>query len=194
MFVMQHRLVSMTTAALLTLSACSHSPLARARAVADKTAIHAADLAWASDWASRDLEKIVSHYADDAVVALPGWQVLVGKNSLRASLQKMFGPQYHLVLGFTPQSSAWSSGTTRPGTYWLIQRSQTDPTTWIGSKEIGHYGVNYRKLANGAWVVTHQWLADSGPETILPSWFQETGSQDIYSRPKDDEGRPPGPG
>ena len=56
---------------------------------ADEKAIHAAELAWASDWSSGNLDKVLSHYADDATVKIPGLPIMNGRDSNRLGLSTL---------------------------------------------------------------------------------------------------------
>src|SRR5271168_4871507 len=68
---------------------CSQAPPAApldTRAADEKT-IRDGEVAWNQDWASRDVEKIVSHYADDATLMVPDIPLMKGKDAMRPVLK-----------------------------------------------------------------------------------------------------------
>ena len=62
----------------------------------DEKAIHAAELAWASDCSSGDLEKVLSHYAESATVKIPGRPVMNSRDSIRLGLSTLPVSYTHL--------------------------------------------------------------------------------------------------
>src|SRR5690348_12070527 len=87
-------------ASALVLSSCSSAPPpvadthdADVKAVTD-------DLAqWQKDFAAKDLDKIVAHYADDAVVINPGSPAVSGKEAAKAALKEFVAdPSFMLNL------------------------------------------------------------------------------------------------
>jgi ketosteroid isomerase-like protein len=165
---------------MLTISAGCSQPRWVASESQDEIAIHAGEVGWANDWASRDVEKIVSDYADDAVVQIPGWGVLVGKDALRAGILQILRADLGVKLSFRPLGSAGGESATRRGSYSLtqIQPPEEGFTVWLTQE--GPYTVEYRRLANGSWVVERQKLSGDA-EAILPARLRETGILDIYS-------------
>lgn len=168
-------------AVMLTASAGCSQPHRVARESQDEIAIHAAEVAWANDWASRDVEKIVSDYADDVVVQIPGLGVLAGKGALRAGIRQVMEPDLQVKLSFRPVGSAGGGSATRRGWFSItqIQPPEEKDFTWSSTQE-GPYTVEYRRLANGSWVVERQKLSGDA-EAILPARLRETGILDLYS-------------
>src|ERR1700726_2142649 len=56
---------------------------------ADSKALKDNEAQWNQDWASKDVEKLVAHYADDAVLMAPGAPASSGKDSIRKALKEM---------------------------------------------------------------------------------------------------------
>ena len=83
------------------LAGCSQT----APSIADAAAIHVAELAWVSDWSSGNLDKVVSHYADIAVVKMPGLPVMKGRDSIRLGLSKLLNGQGSVTLTFAPEGT-----------------------------------------------------------------------------------------
>jgi len=135
------------------LAGCSKKPGPAAMSVseqsaADEKAIRKAELVWAEDWVSKDLDRIVSHYADDAVVDIPGAPLrgIKGNAAIRSGIAGLLGDR-NVSLTFTPRGD--SSDLLRSGTFSL---SRSNP----GLTVTGDYMAIYRKLAAGAWVVARQ--------------------------------------
>ena len=52
----------------------------------DEKAIRDGEVAWSSDWATRDVDKMSSHYADDATLMIPDMPVIKGRDALKPGL------------------------------------------------------------------------------------------------------------
>src|ERR1700744_2496868 len=68
----------------LSLMACSSNNHA-----ADVKAIQDNEAQWNKDYAAKDLNKLVNHYADDAILMGPGMPSASGKTAIRSTLQQM---------------------------------------------------------------------------------------------------------
>src|SRR5690242_17799107 len=65
---------------------------------ADLKAVQDAEAAWVKDAATKDLDKFVSHYADDGVVLLPNAPAITGKDNIKAALKPMMAdPNFALT-------------------------------------------------------------------------------------------------
>src|SRR6266568_4543261 len=58
---------------------------------ADVSALKDNETVWVKDAATKDLEKFVAHYADDASVLLPDTPIMTGKDAIRGVLKPMIG-------------------------------------------------------------------------------------------------------
>jgi ketosteroid isomerase-like protein len=123
--------------------------------MADENAIHVAEVAWVSDWSSGDLDKVVSHYADNAAVKMPGLPVMNGRDSIRLGLSKLLNGQGSLTLTFAPEGTAGDLSMMRIGTYSVSLGTQSQK---------GAYVMDFVKLADGRWPISHQ---TSTPATLL---------------------------
>ena len=86
---------------------------------ADEKAIRDDDIAWNADWAAKDAEKIVGHYADDAILMVPDMPSMKGKEAIRAGLKMVLAdPNVALTFSYRrirrPQSSCLSTPRSRP--------------------------------------------------------------------------------
>jgi ketosteroid isomerase-like protein len=101
---------------------------------------------------AHNLERIVSHYTDDAQVTFPDWAFPAqGKDAIRPEL-KEFLAAGNLSVSFR------ASGRDHPfpiqwGTYSLTWK---DPKVKTWAAEDGPYLTVFRELANGSWAVVEQ--------------------------------------
>ena len=56
---------------------------------ADEKALKDDEVAWNKDWASKDVAKVISHYADDAELEVPDMQVLKTKDDMRNAIKQI---------------------------------------------------------------------------------------------------------
>jgi ketosteroid isomerase-like protein len=138
------------------LGARSQTPMSVVRAAdrtaADEQAIGDAEVAWANDCKSGDLEKILRHYTDDAQVTFPDRAFPVqGKDNIRVELKELLAAG-NLSVTFTPSGHDHPSPV-RWGVYSLTWK---DPKAKTWAAEDGPYLTVFRKLANGSRAVAEQ--------------------------------------
>ena len=75
------------TALGLMLAGCAQTPPDTREA--DTKALKDNETQWNQDFASKDAEKLVAHYADDAVLMSPGMPASSGKDAIRKTLKDM---------------------------------------------------------------------------------------------------------
>ena len=143
-------LATLCSAAALTLmmGGCGSTP-ADTHA-ADVKAIMNEEAHWNQDFASKDLDKIVANYADDAVFIVAGVPPSNGKDAIRSAWQQMIAdPAMTLTFKASKVDVAKSGdlGYTQ-GSYRL---TVTDPISHKVVNDHGSYVTTYRKQANGAW-------------------------------------------
>ncbi len=121
---------------------------------ADARTIRESETQWVKAWAAKDIDKIVSHYADDAFVELSGVPIMSGKDAVRARVEKTFTDR-NFALSFAPvQAEVSRSGDlayTR-GTYTV---TSTDPATNQPVNAKGKYVIVYRRERDGRWMAIH---------------------------------------
>ena len=78
-------LCAITTIAL-TLTACNQTADTHD---ADVKAIQDNEAQWNQDWAAKDQDKIMAHYADDAILIISGSPSSSGKEAIRTALKPM---------------------------------------------------------------------------------------------------------
>jgi ketosteroid isomerase-like protein len=143
------------------LTACASSPPDTRDA--DVLALKDTEAAWVKDAATKDLDKWVAHYTDDASVLLPNTPLLTGKPAISAALKPMMSDSnFSVRFGATKVDVAKSGdlGYTQ-GSYSLVQ---TNPKTKTAETEKGKYLTIYRKQADGTWkAVEDTFMSDAPP-------------------------------
>jgi uncharacterized protein (TIGR02246 family) len=149
---MRAAILGVAAAALLSLVGCTEAPPPPAPDTreADAKAIREGEVAWNQDWAAKDLDKIVSHYADDANLEVPEMAIVSGKDAMRATLKGLLmDPNVSLTFA-TAQVEVAKGGDLAysRGTYTM---TQSDPKTKKPVAEKGKYVTVYRKGTDGSW-------------------------------------------
>jgi uncharacterized protein (TIGR02246 family) len=118
---------------------------------------------WNQEWAAKDADKIMAHYADDAVPMAPGMDAAVGKDAIRKALDGMLKtPDLSLKFQASKVEIAKSgdAGYTQ-GAYTL---TMTEPASKQPINDHGSYVTTYRKGADGSWKA----VADIASSAVPP--------------------------
>src|SRR5713101_9070419 len=143
------------------LSSCASSPPDTHDA--DVLALKDTEAGWVKDAATKDVEKWVAHYTDDASVLLPDTPILTGKDAIRGGLKPMMSdPNFAVTFGATKVDVAKS------GDLGYTQRTYSmttsNPKTKAPVTEQGKYLTVYRKQVDGTWkAVEDTFMADAPP-------------------------------
>ena len=117
---------------------------------ADVKAVQANETQWNQDWLAKDSNKIVAHYADDAVLIVPGTPAVTGKDAIAKSLAGMLTDP---ALSFKFQAA--KTDVAKSGDLAYTQGSYTltftDPQTKQVINDHGNYVTTYRKQTDGSW-------------------------------------------
>ena len=135
------------TTIAMTLTACNQAPDTHD---ADVKALQDNETQWNQDWAAKDADKIAAHYADDAVLMVPGGPPSSGAAAIAAAVKPMTSdPAMALKFKANKVEVAKSGdvGYTQ-GSYTL---TLTDPQTKQVINDHGSYVTTYRKQADGSW-------------------------------------------
>ncbi len=135
----------------IALSSCAPSPAVPPDTRdADAKAIRDGEVAWNNDWATKDIDRIASHYADDASVEIPNIPIMTGKDAIRTGLKQLVADS-NLALTFQASqvevAKAGDLAYSR-GTYSM---TMTDPSSKQAVTEKGKYVTVYRKQPDGSW-------------------------------------------
>jgi uncharacterized protein (TIGR02246 family) len=151
-----NRLLIPTTVCILALSlaGCNQAPPpAPDTRAADEKALRDGEAAWDKDWASKDVSKIMSHYADDAALLMPGSPVVKGRDAINTALMEMVKDP-NLSLTFAPSSVDVARSGDVAYTQGAYTITMTDPKTKKVVSEKGKYLTAYKKQADGSWKAT----------------------------------------
>jgi uncharacterized protein (TIGR02246 family) len=117
---------------------------------ADAKSLRDNETQWNQDWVSKDIDKLMAHYADDAVLMTTGGAASSGKDAIRKAFGEMVRDPA-MSLKFQPSkvevSKAGDIGFTQ-GSYTL---TVTDPQSKKVVNDHGSYVTTYRKQPDGAW-------------------------------------------
>ncbi|WP_348262356.1 SgcJ/EcaC family oxidoreductase [Telmatobacter sp. DSM 110680] len=143
--------LSALAAVALTLAACNPAPPAAPDTHdADVKAISDTEAQANQAWATKDPEKVLAFYADDAVLMTPGMDAVHGKDAVRTSLKAMLAdPAVSLTFQSAKVDVAKSGDLAyTQGSYKL---TVTDPATHKPVNDHGNYVTTFRKQADGSW-------------------------------------------
>jgi ketosteroid isomerase-like protein len=146
---------------VLALSGCTNMAPSENRD-ADTQAIKDTEAAAVKDIATKDVEKWVQHYSEDAAVLLPNAPAIIGRDNIRAGLKPMMAdPNFSLTFLATKAevSRGGDIGYTR-GTYTM---TMSDPKTHEPFTEKGKYLSVFRKNGEGKWLIIEDMASSDLP-------------------------------
>lgn len=133
------------------LGACSDTPTAPADTSAtDQKAIKDGETAWVSDYAAKDVDKLVAHYADDASLMVANIPAMKGKDAIRTGLKEMLADP-NLALNFAADSVVTAKGGDLAYSEGKYTITMTNPKTKKPETEKGSYVTVYKKQADNSW-------------------------------------------
>jgi uncharacterized protein (TIGR02246 family) len=136
---------------LLLLAGCSSTPTPPPdTSAADLKAIKDGEVAWSADFGSKDPDKIVSHYADDATLMMPDAPIVMGKDAIRTSLKELVADK-NLALSFTTTTAQVAKSGDVAYTQGTYSMTMTNPKTKKVVAEKGKYLTVYKKQSDGTW-------------------------------------------
>lgn len=116
----------------------------------DVKALQENEAQWNDDFVSKDANRLVAHYADDAVLMSPGMAPAIGADAIRNTLKKMVADPA-LSLKFHPSKIEVAKAGDLAYTQGSYIVSFTDPQTRQVMNDHGSYVTTYRKQADGTW-------------------------------------------
>lgn len=139
-------LICMPFVCLLLLAGCRAS----GNHDADVKAIQDNESQWVQDFAAKDVNKIVAHYADDAILMMPGAPPATNHDAIQHLFQGIVNDPAFSLKFSASQTQVAASGdlaATR-GTYVL---QMTNPATKRPMQDQGSYVTVYRKYPDNTW-------------------------------------------
>ncbi len=131
---------------------------------ADEQAIRDGEAQWVKDFAAKDVEKVVSHYADDAASMIPDMALMTGKDAIRAGLKEEFSDP-NASLNFHPTKVEVSKASDLAYSQGVYTFVSTDPKTKKMVTESGGYVEVYKKQPDGTWKVVEDIATQAAPPT-----------------------------
>jgi uncharacterized protein (TIGR02246 family) len=117
---------------------------------ADAKALQATEAQWNQDYASKDVDKIVAHYANDAVLMAPGTPSDHGKDAIRNTIKQMVADPA-ISLKFQPSKIEVAKEGDIAYTQGSYAMTLTDPRSKHVISDHGSYVTTYRKQPDGTW-------------------------------------------
>jgi uncharacterized protein (TIGR02246 family) len=140
-------------AAALTLAGCGHFNVSTSNSHdAEVQALRDADAAWAQAWASKDVDKAVAGYADDATVLDPNLAAITGRENFRANLKPFFADKNFAIHWDASKVDVAQSGDLGY-TQGTLTYTITDPSTGQPFTDRAKYLTVWKKQADGSWRV-----------------------------------------
>ena len=154
------RLAPLALAVLLFGCAQAPPPAPPDTRAADEKTIRDMETAWVKEFAAKDMDKIVAHYADDGMVLLSNAPTMVGKDAIRAGMKDtVTDPKFSLDLK-TAKVEVSGDLAYSQGTYSV---RAPDPKTKKVMAETGRYVEVYKKQADGSWKVVQDINSPEAP-------------------------------
>ncbi|HEU4507097.1 MAG TPA: SgcJ/EcaC family oxidoreductase [Pyrinomonadaceae bacterium] len=127
---------------------------------ADEAALRKLDQEWSRAAGSKDVEKAIAYYTDDAVVMLPNLPTLKGKESIRTLWKEMFASQTFSGGRKTTKVEVARSGDLAyvMGDYEFNETESGRPIT-----DTGKYLQVWKKQADGSWKCTADMFSSEVP-------------------------------
>lgn len=122
---------------------------------------------WAKAAESRDVERILSYWADDAIVLLPDRAAVVGKDALRAMVQRdMSDPRFTIT--WAPERAAIAQAGDMG---YLIEHNRVTFPDESGKVRTvyGKVVSTWKKDASGVWKCVVDISNSSQTESVLPA-------------------------
>jgi uncharacterized protein (TIGR02246 family) len=140
-----------SVAMAVAMTACSNAPAPSADTrAADVQAVKDVEAAWIKVIQSKDLEKSLSYFADDAVGLYSGMAALNGKQALKEAFTSILAdPNYAVTFQNTRMEASKGGDLVYSlGTYTM---TLTNPKTKKPATDKGKYLTIYQKQADGNW-------------------------------------------
>jgi uncharacterized protein (TIGR02246 family) len=140
---------------------------------AEAKAIQADEAQWVQDFASKDVEKIVSHYADDATFIVPGMPPISGKDAIR-NFDKQMVSDPTLSLKFQSSKVEVANSGDLAYTQGSYTMSMTDPQTHQPINDSGSYVTTWRRRPGASWKAVSDIITSNMPPPASQQTMQPT--------------------
>jgi uncharacterized protein (TIGR02246 family) len=128
---------------------------------ADIKAVKDLEAAWVKDAATKDVDKFLSYYSDDAAVLMPNEPAIVGIDNIKAALRLMLSDK-NFALTFQSTRAEASRGGDFVYTIGNYSQTMSGPKGKKPITEKGKFLTVFKKQADGSWkAVADMWSSDS---------------------------------
>ncbi|MGA2651004.1 MAG: DUF4440 domain-containing protein [Terracidiphilus sp.] len=139
--------------AILAATGCGHITVSTADSHdVEVQALRDADAAWGLAWSSKDLDKAVAGYADDATVLDPNSAAITGRDNFRANLKPFFADRNFAIHWDAAKVDVAQSGDLGY-TQGTLTYTITDPSTGQPFTDRAKYLTVWKKQPDGGWRV-----------------------------------------
>jgi uncharacterized protein (TIGR02246 family) len=138
--------------AALVLGGCAQAPPPAPpdTRAADEKALRDDEAAWNKDWAAKDLDHIVSHYAEDASLEVPDVPILSKKDDMKAALKMVLDdPNWSISFAADKVEVAKGGDLAYMQGHYTVTETNTKTKKKVTEK--GKYVTVYKKQADGSW-------------------------------------------
>ena len=158
-----NRTVFWALLAAATLSGCQQA--ARVDTTQIEQQLRQTEERWNEAYAARDAAALSGMYADDAVLAAPGANVLAGKEAIAKDMQAMASDP-NFALGFESDRVAVAASGDLAYTRGHYTMTMTDPATKAPFTSKGNYLTVWRKQADGSWKAVEDFITPGPAPTV----------------------------
>lgn len=135
---------------LVTVS-CSDTPApAVDTRVADEKAIRDGENAWNLDFKARDVDKLVNHYAENAVLMSPNEHLVKGRSAIRTEITEMLRDKNFASTCTTSTVEVAKSGDIAYSQGSCVY-TMSNPKTGKPANQTGNYVTVYKKQSGNLW-------------------------------------------
>jgi len=161
----RNHLLPFCLVAVLVATGCGHFTLSTSNSHdTEVQALRDADAAWAQAWASKDVDKAVAGYADNATVLDPNLAAITGRENFRANLKPFFADKNFAIHWDAAKVDVAQSGELGY-TQGTLTYTITDPSTGQPFTDRAKYLTVWKKLADGSWRVVEDTYNSDLPPT-----------------------------
>jgi ketosteroid isomerase-like protein len=137
-------------------------PMALDHRAAVEQTIRDGEAQWVKDFAAKNVEKVASHYADNASSMIPDMALMTGQQEIRAGLKEEFS-DLNSSLDFHPTKVEVSKSEDVAYSQGKYTYTSTDPKTKKALIEHGNYVEVYKIQADGSWKVVADIATQEAP-------------------------------
>jgi uncharacterized protein (TIGR02246 family) len=117
---------------------------------ADIKAVKAVEAAWVEDIATKDADKFVSYYSDDASLLMPNAPIINGKDNIEAALKPMLADP-NFAFTFQSTRAEASKGGDFVYTVGAYSLTMSRPNGKTAATDKGKYLTVFKKQKDGSW-------------------------------------------